>query len=200
MRIAVANLKGGVGKTTTAVHLATGLGRRAPTVLIDCDSQGSAARWAQLAPQLPFRTEFDPQPDLEQRFGALTAGATHVVVDTPPGHLWTVRSAVRCVERVLIPVEPLVMDLDRLAPTIELMGTLAQVNDPTVHMLLTRVRWSTRSARSARELLMKRGLPVLDTEIPLLEGYGWAYGAVPSEGTHYAQLLDELVGPAERVA
>lgn len=41
--IAVANLKGGVGKTTTAVHLAAGLARRdRPAMLVDLDAQGSA--------------------------------------------------------------------------------------------------------------------------------------------------------------
>jgi len=46
MKYAVVNTKGGVGKTTTAVHLATLLARQGPTLLIDADPQASAASWA----------------------------------------------------------------------------------------------------------------------------------------------------------
>ena len=45
--IVVANVKGGVGKTTTAVYLANGLAALggSPIVVIDADPQGSAYDW-----------------------------------------------------------------------------------------------------------------------------------------------------------
>ena len=49
--ITVANQKGGVGKTTTAVTLATGLSELGyPTILIDCDPQGNVASFLGLRP------------------------------------------------------------------------------------------------------------------------------------------------------
>lgn len=52
-RIAIANDKGGVGKTTTAVMLATLLADKGPTLLIDADEKtASATEWAAAGPGL----------------------------------------------------------------------------------------------------------------------------------------------------
>jgi chromosome partitioning protein len=192
MRVVVASLKGGVGKTTTSVHVATGLGRRAETLLIDADPQASATRWSELAPELPFRTIAHPRPDIDRRFVRLLDGEEHVVVDPPPGQEAIVRAAVALADLVIVPVEPLLMDLDHLGATMKLVTGASVSSQPSVHILLTRVRAGTRSARSARDLLTGSGLPVLDTQIPMLEAYGWGYGRIPPEGHYYGQLLDEI--------
>ena len=88
MIFAVANTKGGVGKTTTAIHLATMLARNFNTLLIDGDPQASAASWA------AWRRDstFSPSPTTTRLDGkavlaegkALAGGFAHTVW-TPAG-------------------------------------------------------------------------------------------------------------------
>lgn len=128
MRLAITNLKGGTGKTTTAVHLAAGLGRRARTLLIDADPQGSATEWAMLiGNECPFALLADAEPDLHRRLPDIARGYEHVVIDTPPGYESIVKSAILCATDILIPLAPSLMDINRLRPTIEMIAAPASV-------------------------------------------------------------------------
>ncbi len=54
MRILLVSLKGGVGKTTTAVHLAGALAAKGKTLLVDADPAQGALEWATRGTGLPF--------------------------------------------------------------------------------------------------------------------------------------------------
>lgn len=76
--LAVANQKGGVGKTTLAVHLAEGLARRGRRVLLaDLDPQGSATTW--LLPEIP------PGPGAAEALRGHLPGEALVGVPDRPG-------------------------------------------------------------------------------------------------------------------
>ena len=75
MYITVTNYKGGVGKTTTAVHLAAYFQRLGPTVLIDGDPNRSATKWAE-GGKMPFRIVDREEGDYQAR------NFTHVIKDT----------------------------------------------------------------------------------------------------------------------
>jgi chromosome partitioning protein len=60
MIVTVASFKGGVGKTTTALHLAAYLQTKAPALLVDGDFNRSAFDWAGRG-SLPFKVVYEKQ-------------------------------------------------------------------------------------------------------------------------------------------
>ena len=82
--ISFLNQKGGVGKTTLAIHLATVLAERSRVLLVDADPQGSALDWrAQRAGDSGFPVVGLPKPTLHRDIGALGENCDWVVVDGP---------------------------------------------------------------------------------------------------------------------
>lgn len=109
--IAIANMKGGCGKTTIATHLAARLARlgAAPT-LLDLDRQGAASEWAQRRPSgLPaIRARRGDLDDLE-----LPKDAPCVVIDVPAGpRRKGLEAVVKAADLLLVPVTASAFDLD----------------------------------------------------------------------------------------
>lgn len=195
MRIAVANLKGGVGKTTTAVMLAEvaaeGLGS---ALLVDADPQGSAMAWADAAADegvgLRANTVALPTADLARRLDGIAGSYGAVVVDTPPGGLAIVEAAARVADVVIVPCQPTLLDLDRLRVTLDVVTDAGRA----AVVLLTRARTGTRALAGTREALEAAELPVLEASIPQREALAAAYGTPPGEAVMglYRTVFDEL--------
>jgi chromosome partitioning protein len=108
MILSLLNQKGGVGKTTLAIHLATALSRNGRRVLlVDADQQGSALDWsASRDGQAKFSVIGMPKPILHKELPKLVTNYDDVVIDGPPRVYDVARSALLASDLVLIPVQP----------------------------------------------------------------------------------------------
>lgn len=108
MIISVQNQKGGVGKTTIAVHLSHALAETGATVLlVDADPQGSARDWAAARDgKPPFTVVGLDRPTIHRDLPEMSKNYKHIVIDGPPRVSDLARSAIAAADLVLIPVQP----------------------------------------------------------------------------------------------
>jgi chromosome partitioning protein len=108
MIISIENQKGGVGKTTLAIHIAQALAMKNFSVLlVDADPQGSARDWAAAREDEPaFSVIGLDRPTLHRDLPAIASNYDHVVIDGPPRVTDLARSVIIAADLVVIPVQP----------------------------------------------------------------------------------------------
>jgi chromosome partitioning protein len=121
VNIVVSNVKGGVGKTTTAVYLAASAVERGlnPVLLVDADRQASSAEWLEARPVEGVELEEAPSERTVAR--AMDGHEGLAVVDTPPGDERIVRAAVERADAVVIPTRAGGVEFSRVVATLEMV-------------------------------------------------------------------------------
>jgi chromosome partitioning protein len=169
--ITVAHYKGGVGKTTTAVHFAAYLQTLGPTLLIDGDPNRSATAWAKRS-GFPFKI-------VDEKEGAYQArNYRHVVIDTEarPGVADFEALAKGC-DLLVIPSVPASLDTDALVLTLE-AARKAGLTTNKYRVLLTKVPPPPeQDGPQLRAVLREQGIPVFEAEIPRLKSFERAAAA-----------------------
>ena len=114
--ITVTGYKGGVGKSTTAVHIATYFSDRGRTVLVDGDPNRTALGWAERG-ELPF-TVAD-----ERQAMKIIGGADFVIIDTPARpHSDDLKELAKGCELLILPTAPDVLSLQPMLETAKDLG------------------------------------------------------------------------------
>jgi chromosome partitioning protein len=121
MNITVTNLKGGVGKTTTAVYLSAVAAERGydPVLLIDADRQASSAEWLEERPIEGVAVVEAPSERTLTRAMGRHEGMG--IVDTPPGDERLVQSAINSADAVVIPTRAGGVEFARVAVTLAMI-------------------------------------------------------------------------------
>ncbi len=164
MIVALSNSKGGVGKSTLAVHLAVSWheqGRR--VALVDADVQGSSSVWVhEAAPDLPVFRLQTPDDVLEQV--PLIAGKfDRVVVDGPAGLSEVTRAILLVADTALLPCGPSVLDLRAVHEALRVVRQAQQIRQgPPVPLLVpNKLQVQYRLSQELLETAKSLGIPSL---------------------------------------
>lgn len=164
----VAASKGGVGKTTTAIHVAAFLNSLGPALLLDDDSKTrSASDWAKQNPEFPYRVA----PG--QAAAMLAQQYEYVVIDSAAGpSVEDLRAAAAGSHLLVVPAVPRWLDSGGLAKTIQ---ALREIEAANYRVLLTRVKpHMAKAALQMRAMLADVGVECFAAEVPELEAYAKA--------------------------
>ncbi|HEY6483932.1 MAG TPA: ParA family protein [Steroidobacteraceae bacterium] len=171
-RIVVLNPKGGSGKTTIAINLASYFAsRQQRPVLMDFDPQGSSLRWVKKRqpsqPAIHAIAAFETDSRTTRAFQLrVPENTTHVIVDTPaavdPRQLPEVT---RDADKIVVPVLPSDIDIHTCSRTIRDLLLVAKIRreDDRIGVIANRIRRNTLAYQALIRFLHTLGIPIVAT-------------------------------------
>jgi len=171
-RIVVLNPKGGSGKTTIAINLASHFALHGERpVLMDYDPQGSSAHWIDKRQKTQARIHliraFERDPRVTRTFQLrIPEGTGRVIVDTPAAvEAQEMPELTRTADKILVPVLPSDIDIHACSRCVQNLLLVAKVhrNDNRLGIIANRVRVNTVIYGALRRFLSTLGIPIVAT-------------------------------------
>lgn len=193
--IAVAQQKGGAGKTTLAAQLAVAWAEKFRVAVMDIDPQSSLTAWHALRSENGRTVSAIHLSDVSGwRVGTeldrLKNNYDIVLIDCPPHAETETKNAMRASNLVVIPVQPSPMDVWATAPT----ATFAKEQGTDVRLILNRVPSRSRLVETVQGLLRQKGLTltrnVLGNRVAFAASMMEGLGVTESEPN--SQAADEI--------
>jgi len=172
--IVLANTKGGVGKSTLAVHLAVWLSDQGARVaLLDTDKQRSSSQWvAEAEPKITVRTASTPEECLSEA-RALAREHDFVVGDGPGGLDDLSRTLLILADLACFPITPSILDLRSVTQATAILRYAQDINAgrPEGRLVLNKIRRRDTISREVERASRELGLAVAGHVIHDLRGY-----------------------------
>lgn len=179
MIIVVANSKGGVGKSTIAVHLATWLHEQGHSVtLADCDTQHSSSDWAKEAmPEVKTERLTDPDKILD-RLPILAQESDYVVADGPGSNTETSRALLLRADLAIVPCKASMLEVRALAQATNVLRQSQDIRGgkPRAVIVLSMVGKTYRLTQDMKDAAAALELPLAKTALTLKQIYADAPG------------------------
>ena len=165
--IAMVGNKGGAGKTTLSINLASGMHRRFPTVLLDADPQRSSFQWREIAEGEDLVEVVDAVDNVVDAVKNYRNHYNYVMIDCPPSvQSEQTRQALTCCDLAVIPVLPSPLDLWATVHVEQELEWARSVN-PGIKGLVVVNQLESRTllSRLINDALAEIELPVANTAI-----------------------------------
>jgi chromosome partitioning protein len=187
MIVVIANSKGGVGKSTIAVHLAAWLHEQGHTVtLADCDTQQSSSEWAREAiPDVNAVRLADPDEILD-RLPALSQQTDYVVADGPGSNTETSRALLLRADLAIVPCKASMLEVRALAQATNVLRQAQDIRGghPKAWIVLSMVGKTYRLTQDMKAAAAALELPLTASALTLRQ----IYADAPGQGSVVWQL------------
>ena len=201
MIITIANSKGGVGKSTLAVHLAAWLHEQGCRVtLADCDTQQSSSEWIREAVPQVKAVRLDNPDIILNELPNLAQDADFVVADGPGSQTETSRALLLRADLAIVPCKASMLEVRALAKATEVLRQAQDIRGgvPDAIIVLSMIGLHYRLTKDMKDAAEALSLPLANNAMILRQIYADAPGQgavvwnMGSRARDAAREVDEL--------